>query len=89
MATWVSAMVGSRVTLAFAPHIEAAVAAARDRGAQRVAVASYLLSEGLFQDRLCDSGADLVTRPLGSHPAMARLIGNRFQRADVEGAVAA
>ena len=50
-------------------------------GARRVVVASYLLSEGLFQDRLRDSGADVVTGPLGTHPGLVRLIANRFSRA--------
>ncbi|MBX7431782.1 sirohydrochlorin chelatase [Mycobacterium sp. Y57] len=83
-ATWLSAMVGARVELAFAatgaPTVADAVAAARRRG-RRVVVASYLLSEGLFQDRLRDSGADLVTDPLGTHPGVARLIAGRFRRA--------
>jgi sirohydrochlorin ferrochelatase len=48
-----------------------------------VVVASYLLAEGLFQDRLRASGADAVTDPLGTHPAMVQLIANRFRRAHV------
>ncbi|EGD55569.1 sirohydrochlorin chelatase [Gordonia neofelifaecis] len=32
---------------------------------RRIAVASYLLADGLFQRRLDDSGADVVARPLG------------------------
>ena len=88
-ATWLSAMVGSRVELAFAatgePRVAEAVAAMRQRGRGRVVVVSYLLSEGLFQDRLRDSGADLVTDPLGTHPGVARLIVNRFVRAAVPG----
>ncbi|MCV7056397.1 sirohydrochlorin chelatase [Mycolicibacterium gilvum] len=83
-AAWLSATIGSRVELAFAatgePRIADAVAALRGRG-RRVVVASYLLSEGLFQDRLRDSGADVVTDPLGTHPGVARLIVSRFQRA--------
>ena len=47
-------------------------------------MASYLLSEGLFQDRLRASGADLVTDPLGTHTGITRLISNRFQRAGAE-----
>ena len=39
------------------------------------------MSEGLFQDRLRASGADVVTDPLGTHPGVARLLANRFQRA--------
>lgn len=83
-ATWLSATIGTRVELAFAatgePRVADAVTALRTRG-KRVVVASYLLSEGLFQDRLRDSGADLVTDPLGTHPGVTRLIANRFQRA--------
>ncbi|CAN3126568.1 sirohydrochlorin chelatase [Mycobacterium sp. smrl_JER01] len=86
-ATWLSATLGSRVELAFAatgePRIADAVNTLRRPG-RRVAVASYLLSEGLFQDRLRASGADVVTDPLGTHPGVARLIANRFQRAGFE-----
>ncbi|OBG20647.1 sirohydrochlorin chelatase [Mycobacterium sp. 852002-51057_SCH5723018] len=84
-ATTLSALVGSRVRLAFAatgdPHVDDAVAAARPGGARRVVVASYLLADGLFQERLHTSGADLVSRPLGTHPGLARLVANRFRRA--------
>lgn len=87
MAAWVSALTSSRVELAFAaigePQVSEAVAALRRRGARRVVVASYLLADGLFQDRLRNSGADAVTDPLGSHPAMVRLIASRFHRARV------
>lgn len=89
-AAWLSATIGSRVELAFAatgePSVAEAVASIRGQrrgGGRRVAVASYLLSEGLFQDRLRASGADLVTDPLGTHPGVARLITSRFLRAHV------
>lgn len=88
-AAWLSATLGARVELAFAatgePRVADAVATLRARGrrGQRVVVASYLLSEGLFQDRLRASGADLVTDPLGTHPGVARLIVSRFRRARV------
>ena len=85
MAAWLSAVTGSRVELAFAatgtPRVADAVAALRRRGSGRVVVASYLLSEGLFQDRLRASGAELVSEPLGMHPGLVRLIGSRFSRA--------
>jgi sirohydrochlorin ferrochelatase len=55
----------------------------RADGAKRVVVASYLLSDGLFQDRLRACGADIVTEPLGPHPGAVRLIANRFRRARV------
>lgn len=87
MAAWVSALTSSRVELAFAatgePRVAEAVAALRDRGAHRVVVASYLLSDGLFQDRLRASGADVVTEPLGAHHGLVRLIANRFRRARI------
>lgn len=82
-----SAVIGDRVELAYAATGEPAVAEAVTRlrlgGARRVAVASYLLSDGLFQDRLRDSGADAVADPLGTHPAMVRLIASRFRRAHI------
>jgi sirohydrochlorin ferrochelatase len=87
MATGLSAITSSRVELAFAatgtPRVDEAVESLRHRGARRVVVASYLLSEGLFQDRLRASGADVVTEPLGTHPGLVRLIANRFRRARV------
>jgi sirohydrochlorin ferrochelatase len=83
-ATWLSTLTGSRVELAFAatgtPRVADAVAALRQRRQGRVAVASYLLSEGLFQDRLRESGADIVSEPLGTHPRLVRLIASRFSR---------
>jgi sirohydrochlorin ferrochelatase len=85
MATTLSALVGSRVRLGFAatgdPSVDDAVAGARREGARRVAVASYLLADGLFQERLRRSGADPVSQPLGTHPRLALLIANRFRRA--------
>jgi sirohydrochlorin ferrochelatase len=82
-----SAVTGERVELGYAatgePTVADAVARLRRRGARRVVVASYLLAEGLFQDRLRDSGADAVTDPLGAHPALVRLIASRFRRARV------
>jgi sirohydrochlorin ferrochelatase len=79
-----SAVTGARVDLAFAatglPRIDEAVVAARSAG-KRVVVASYLLADGLFQDRLRASGADIVTDPLGTHPGLVRLIASRFRRA--------
>jgi len=77
-----SRLTGTRVDLAFAatgnPAVHNAVHKARRRGGRRVVVASYLLADGLFQERLYASGADLVTPPLGTHPGLARLIAARF-----------
>jgi sirohydrochlorin ferrochelatase len=84
-AALLSAAVGQRVELAYAatgePSVASAVARLRTRGARRVAVASYLLADGLFQDRLRASGADVVAEPLGAHPGVVRLIASRFRRA--------
>lgn len=84
-AAMLSALTGDRVELGYAatgaPTVADAVAAARTRSDRRVAVASYLLADGLFQDRLRTSGADIVSEPLGIHPGMVRLIASRFRRA--------
>jgi sirohydrochlorin ferrochelatase len=81
-AQMLSGLLGSRVEVAFAatggPTVSEAVAASRRRGATRVVVASYLLADGLFQRRLLDTGADLVTEPLGTHPGIARIVADRF-----------
>jgi sirohydrochlorin ferrochelatase len=86
-AALMSALISDRVELAYAatgaPKVNEAVTELRRRSARRVVVASYLLADGLFQDRLRDSGADLVADPLGGHPAMVRLIANRFKRARI------
>ena len=83
-AAQVSALTRSSVDLGFAatgdPHVCEAVERARRRG-RRVVVVSYLLADGLFQEVLRASGADIVTRPLGTHPGLARLIASRFQSA--------
>ncbi|KAA0086484.1 sirohydrochlorin chelatase [Mycolicibacterium sp. P9-64] len=84
-ATMLSAALGSRVEMAYAatgePRVADAVNDLRARGARRVVVASYLLADGLFQDRLRTSGADVVTEPLGTHPGVVRLVASRFRRA--------
>ena len=86
-AALLSAAIGQRVEPAFAatdePRVADAVADLRSRGARRVFVTSYLLADGLFQDRLLSSGADVVTEPLGAHPGVVRLIASRFRRAQV------
>jgi sirohydrochlorin ferrochelatase len=83
-AALVSALTRSSVDLGFAatgdPHVCEAVERARRRG-RRVVVASYLLADGLFHEVLRASGADIVTRPLGTHPERARVIASRFQTA--------
>lgn len=69
---------GVAVTVGFGsaaePGVAAAVAAARVTGAERVAIAPYLLAPGFFADRLAGAGADLVAAPLGAHPAVVDLL---------------
>ncbi len=85
-----SALVGHRVSIAFAapcrdgsgyPSVPEVVATARASGAPRVALASYLLADGLFQGRLYEAGADVVAAPLGLHPAVIRLACRRRREA--------
>jgi sirohydrochlorin ferrochelatase len=85
-----SALVGHRASIAFAapcrdgsgyPSVPDAVATARRSGARRVALASYLLADGIFQGRLHSAGADVVSAPLGLHPAVIRLACRRRREA--------
>ncbi|WP_028478170.1 sirohydrochlorin chelatase [Nocardia sp. CNY236] len=62
-----------------APRVPDVVAASRAAGASRVFIASYLLAHGLFQQRLHEAGADGVAEPIGVHPAVVRLIAERYQ----------
>lgn len=64
-----------------APTPAEAVAALRRRGVRRVAVASYLLCPGVFADALHDSGADVVSAPLGAAPEVAAVILERYDDA--------
>lgn len=81
-AQMLSRLLDSRVEVAFAatgaPTVADTVADLRSRAATRVVVASYLLADGLFQRRLSEAGADLVTEPLGTHPDIARIVADRF-----------
>lgn len=63
------------------PSVPQAVAALRQRTGGPVAVASYLLAPGHFQDQLAESGADWVTAPLGAHPALAGVVIDRYRAA--------
>ncbi|MFW5470477.1 sirohydrochlorin chelatase [Knoellia sp. CPCC 206435] len=70
------------VTVAYAagtpPTVPDAVTAARADRASTVAVASYLLAEGFFHDRLADAGADHVTPPLGDDDAVLAVVLSRL-----------
>ncbi|WP_280397896.1 sirohydrochlorin chelatase [Nocardia carnea] len=64
-----------------APRVPDVVAQLRARGRQRVFVASYLLAHGLFHERLHQAGATGVADPIGVHPAVVRLIADRYRAA--------
>ena len=68
------------------PRAPEVVESLRARG-RRVFAASWLLAPGLFQSRLADSGADVVTEPLGLHPAVVAAVVSRYVAA-VSGGVA-
>ena len=59
------------------------VADLRRRGARRVAIAAYLLADGLFYRTLHRAGADAVTPPLCLDPAVADLVLRRYEQVSV------
>jgi len=63
------------------PAVADAVRGLREQTGSQVAVASYLLAPGQFQDQLADCGADWVTAPLGGHPALAGIVIDRYRTA--------
>jgi sirohydrochlorin ferrochelatase len=73
------------VTAAFAatgtPSVGEALERLRSGPSPRIAMASYLLAPGFFQDRLESSGADLVGAPLGVDADLAALVWTRFDQA--------
>jgi sirohydrochlorin ferrochelatase len=60
------------------PSVRDAVGAARDAGAERVVVASYLLAPGYFHDQLAGAGADVVSAPLAPAPELAEVVLARY-----------
>ncbi len=61
------------------PSVADAVTAARETGADRVVVASYLLAPGHFHSTVERAGADVVTTPLGPHPLLAEIALDRYR----------
>lgn len=64
-----------------APRVPEVVAQLRETGQERVFIASYLLAHGLFHERLYRAGATGVAEPIGVHPAVVRLIADRYRSA--------
>jgi sirohydrochlorin ferrochelatase len=66
---------------AAAPTVPAAVRALAARGRHRVAVASYFTAPGRFATECAAAAPGIAAAPLGAHPAMARLVLHRYDRA--------
>ncbi|MFI1563919.1 sirohydrochlorin chelatase [Streptomyces sp. NPDC020490] len=66
---------------AAAPTVADAVRALAARGRHRVAVASYFTAPGRFATECAEAAPWIVSAPLGTHPAMARLVLHRYDQA--------
>lgn len=60
------------------PTVADTVTALRAEGAQRVAVASYLISPGQFSDVARAAGADVIAAPVADHLAVGKLVLLRY-----------
>ncbi|MBU2665202.1 sirohydrochlorin chelatase [Actinoplanes bogorensis] len=60
------------------PRVADVAADRRRQGARSVAIAAYLLADGLFYRSLRKAGADHVTPPLCLDPAVTDLVARRF-----------
>ncbi|MER6630106.1 CbiX/SirB N-terminal domain-containing protein [Streptomyces sp. NPDC000987] len=65
---------------AAAPTVADAVRALAARGRHRVAVASYFTAPGRFATECAGAAPWIVSAPLGTHPAMARLVLHRYDQ---------
>jgi sirohydrochlorin ferrochelatase len=72
---------GTPVRVGYAATASPTVTDVVGRARGRVAVASWLLAPGLFHRRVTESGADVVTEPLGSHARVADLVLRRYAEA--------
>lgn len=66
---------------AASPTVPAAVRALTARGRHRIAVASYFAAPGLFAARSAAATPWIAAAPLGAHPALARLLLQRYDEA--------
>lgn len=78
-------LVGRRVRVGFAatgaPTVSALVEGLHAAGEERVAVASWLLAPGVFQNRIRESGAEVVADPLGVHDDVVQALLDRYTAA--------
>ncbi|WP_328538914.1 sirohydrochlorin chelatase [Streptomyces sp. NBC_00344] len=63
------------------PAVPDAVRALAARGRHRVAVASYFTAPGRFATQSAGAAPWIAAAPLGAHPAVARLLLHRYDRA--------
>ncbi|MFB8025047.1 MULTISPECIES: sirohydrochlorin chelatase [unclassified Streptomyces] len=63
------------------PTVQAAVRALAARGRHRVALASYFTAPGRFATVSAAAAPGIAAAPLGAHPAVARLLLHRYDRA--------
>lgn len=79
LTAWPAAPVRTAYVATGAPRVPDVVRAFRGSGRERVFIASYLLAHGLFQERLHTAGATAVADPIGMHPAIVRLVADRYR----------
>ncbi|WP_149552979.1 sirohydrochlorin chelatase [Streptomyces marokkonensis] len=65
---------------AAAPTVPDALRALAARGRSRVAVASYFTAPGRFATECAAAAPGIAAAPLGTHPAMARLVLHRYDQ---------
>ncbi|MDN0194375.1 sirohydrochlorin chelatase [Streptomyces sp. S.PNR 29] len=66
---------------AAAPTVPDAIRALASRGRDRIAVASYFTAPGRFATECAEAAPWIAAAPLGTHPAMARLVLHRYDQA--------
>ncbi|NNN34566.1 sirohydrochlorin chelatase [Streptomyces sp. S3(2020)] len=83
-ASLLSTRLGVPVVPAFAttaaPRVPDALAALKARGFDRVAIASYFAAPGRFATECAEAAPWIASAPLGTHPAMARLLLHRYDQ---------
>ncbi|MCF1595598.1 sirohydrochlorin chelatase [Streptomyces muensis] len=62
------------------PTVEEALTSLASRGRTRVAIASYFTAPGRFARESAQAAPWLASAPLGTHPAMARLLLHRYDQ---------
>ncbi|MER5438547.1 sirohydrochlorin chelatase [Streptomyces sp. NPDC002790] len=66
---------------ATAPDVATAARSLAARGRDRIAVASYFTAPGRFATETAAAAPGIAAAPLGTHPALARLVLHRYDRA--------